>query len=140
DRSVEVLADEWVVVEPEGVGAIALVECLPKLAEIDRPTFGERWLKHGYLGRQAHAAGLLKGYIQNHARSDAPEGIAAGGPAEEQWDGVVTAYFDSVAMAKELFVSPLASDEAYEDEKTFIDHSQVLYLMARRHPIKDLVR
>lgn len=140
ERSVEVFVDEQVIVEPEGDGPIVLVECLPKLPSIDRSTFSDHWLRHGYLGRQAHQAGLLKGYIQNHARSDAPEGVAVGGPEAEQWDGVMTGYFDSVAMAKELFVSPLASDEAYEDEKLFIDHSNVLYLMARRHPIKDLLR
>lgn len=140
EQSVSVWVDEQVVVEPEGVSAITLVECLPRLPSIDRQGFREHWLRHGYLGKQAHAAGLLKGYIQNHARDDAATGVSETGPADEQWDGVVTAYFDTVAMAKELFRSPLASEEAYEDEKLFIDHSKVRYLMARRHPIKDLVR
>ena len=94
------------------------------------------------LGREAHARGLLAGYIQNHALApdDARVADLQLGSSGEDWDGVVTAYFDSTAVAKELFGDPLASERAYEDERGFIDHSQALYLMARRHPIKDLVR
>lgn len=62
------------------------------------------------------------------------------GSSDESWDGVVTAYFHSTAVAKELFADPLASETSFEDERAFIDHSQGLYLMARRHVIKDLVR
>jgi uncharacterized protein (TIGR02118 family) len=142
-RSVAVLTDEHVIVEPIGEAPIVLIECLRRRDDIDRSTFSERWLHHGHIGREAHARGLLQGYIQNHvlAEDDARVGeIDDLGSAEESWDGVVTAYFHSLAVAKELFTSPLASEQSYEDEKTFIDHSRGLYLMARRHVIKDLVR
>ena len=142
-RSVAVLADEYVIVEPVGAGPIVLVECLRRPPEIDRRTFSERWLHHGRVGRRAHARGLLAGYIQNHALAEDDARVAELddlGSSDENWDGVVTAYFDSTAVAKELFQSPLASEDAYEDEKTFIDHSKCLYLMARRHVIKDLIR
>jgi hypothetical protein len=142
-RSVALLADEYVIVEPVGAGPIVLVECLRRPPTIDRRTFSERWLQHGHLGREAHARGLLAGYIQNHAlaEDDARVGeIDDLGSSDENWDGVVTAYFDSTAVAKELFQSALASEDAYEDEKTFIDHSKGLYLMARRHAVKDLIR
>jgi uncharacterized protein (TIGR02118 family) len=141
-RSVAVLVDEHVVVEPIGAGPIVLVECLRRQPAIDRHTFSERWLHHGHLGREAHARGLLAGYIQNHALAPDDARVAGLhlGSSGEDWDGVVIAYFDSTAVAKELFGDPLASETAYEDERAFIDHSQALYLMARRHPIKDLVR
>lgn len=140
-RSVAVLTDENVIVEPVGAGPIVLVECLRRQPDIDRRSFSERWLNHGRIGRQAHARGLLQGYIQNHALPEDDARVAQLddlGSSDESWDGVVTAYFHSIAVAKELFGDPLASEESYEDEKGFIDHSKGLYLLARRHPIKDL--
>src|SRR4051794_11032442 len=145
-RSVAVLTEENVIVEPVGEGSVVLIECLRRRSDIDRATFSQRWLHHGHIGREAHARGLLQGYIQNHAlpEEDARVGeiddLAAADADAESWDGVVTAYFHSLAVAHELFTSPLASEQSYEDEKTFIDHSHGLYLMARRHVIKDLVR
>jgi len=143
NRSVAVLTDEHVVVEPSGDAPIVLVECLRRIAGIDRRTFSERWLGHGAIGREAHSRGLLQGYIQNHAIAEDDARVAEIeelGSTGENWDGVVTAYFHSLAIAKELFADPLASEKSYEDEKTFIDHSQNLYFLARRRPIKDLVR
>ncbi len=142
-RSVAILTDEYVIVEPVGAGPIVLVECLRRQPSIDRRAFSERWLHHGHIGRQAHARGLLAGYIQNHSLPEDDARVAELddlGSSDEGWDGVVTAYFHSTAVAKELFQDPLASETAYEDERTFIDHSRGLYLMARRHVIKDLVR
>jgi hypothetical protein len=43
-------------------------------------------------------------------------------------------------LAKELFASPLAAEEAFEDERSFIDHDKGVYMLARRHVAKDLVR
>jgi len=143
DRSDAVLVDEHVIVEPVGRGPIVLVECLAKRSDIDRRTFSERWLHHAHIGRQAHEMGLLAGYIQNHALVEGDARVselAELGVGEEIWDGIVTAYFHSVVVAKTLFANPLASEESFEDEKTFIDHSKGLYMMARRHVIKDLVR
>lgn len=142
-RSVAVLTEEQVIVEPSGKAPIVLVECLRRQPTMTRSQFSERWLEHGHLGREANRRGLLQGYIQNHALSeDDPRLAELGGLGEsdEPWDGVTLAYFDSLAVATELFRSPLASEEAYEDEREFIDHSKGLYLMARRHVIKDLVR
>lgn len=142
-RSVAVLADEHVHIEPSEPSPIVLVECLARPQTIDRATFSERWLHHKAIGLRAHEAGYLDGYIQNHAlpendpRHDLVGGLGTGG---EVWDGVVTAYFHSVAIAKELFQSPLASEESYEDEKSFIDHAKGVYMLTRRHVIKDLVR
>jgi len=142
-RSVALLTDEHVIVEPVGDGPIVLLECLRRNPAVDRRTFSDMWLHHGRIGREAHARGLLAGYIQNHSL---PEDVAGEarlddlGSSDERWDGVVTAYFDSLAVAKELFADPLAAEEAFEDEKQFIDHSKALYLLARRHPIKDLIR
>jgi uncharacterized protein (TIGR02118 family) len=143
DRSVAVITEENVIVEPVGEGPIVLIECLRRRSDIDRKTFSDLWLHHGHIGREAHNRGLLQGYIQNHALPEEDAGvdeIADLGDNDEVWDGVVTAYFHSLAIARELFTSPLASEESYEDEKKFIDHSHGLYLMARRHVIKDLVR
>jgi uncharacterized protein (TIGR02118 family) len=143
DRSVAVLTQENVVVEPVGDAPVVLIECLRRRADIDRKTFSDLWLHHGHIGQEAHRRGLLQGYIQNHALAEDESRVGEIddiGASDESWDGVVTAYFHSLAVAKELFTSPLASEESYEDEKKFIDHSHGLYLMARRHVIKDLVR
>ena len=142
-RSVALLVREHVHVEPAAPSPIVLVECLARPDGIDRSTFSERWLAHAEMGRRAHAAGYLAGYIQNHAFPEGEEGVpvlAAEGTSGESWDGVVTAYFQSVAIAKELFESPFASEEAFEDERGFIDHAKGVYMLARRHVAKDLVR
>jgi len=142
-RSAAVLTDEHVIVEPEGPGDVVLVECIKRRDDIDRRTFSERWLGHSHIGKKANSLGLLQGYIQNHALAEDDarvEKLEELGAVSESWDGIVTAYFHSIAVAKELFTSPLASEESYEDEKTFIDHSQGVYMLARRHAIKDLVR
>ena len=142
-RSVALLVHEHVHVEPAAPSPIVLVECLARPEEIDRRTFSERWLAHAEMGRRAHAAGFLAGYIQNHAFPEGEDGVptlAAEGTSGESWDGVVTAYFESLAIAKELFESPFAAEEAFEDERGFIDHAKGVYMLARRHVAKDLVR
>jgi uncharacterized protein (TIGR02118 family) len=142
-RSVALLVEERVQVEPTGHCPIVLVECLRRPAEIDRATFSERWHHHAAIGRKAAAAGLLAGYIQNHALPEGKDGVEAldeQGSSGERWDGVVTAYFRSLAIAKELFASPLAAEEAFDDERSFIDHDKGVYMLARRHVAKDLVR
>lgn len=142
-RSVALLVREHVHIEPAPPSPIVLVECLARPAEIDRATFSERWLEHSSMGRRAHAAGYLAGYIQNHAFPEGEGGVPtldAEGTSGEDWDGVVTAYFQTLAIAKELFESPFASEEAFEDERGFIDHAKGVYMLARRHVAKDLVR
>ena len=141
-RSTAVLCDEHVIVEPEAPAPIVLVECLARRSEIDRKFFSERWLKHAHIGREANSRGMLQGYIQNHALA---EGDARVSELEElgtggEWDGIVTAYFHSVAVAKQLFADPLASEESFADEREFIDHTKGLYMLTRRHLIKDVVR
>jgi len=142
-RSVALLVEEHVHVEPEAPSPIVLVECLRRPETIDRRTFGERWLEHSSMGKRAHAAGFLAGYIQNHAFPEGTEGVPlldAEGTSGEQWDGVVTAYFQSLAIAKELFESPFAAEEAFADERSFIDHAKGVYMLTRRHVAKDLIR
>lgn len=139
-RSTAFLVDERVVVEPVPPGNVVLVECLRKRADIDRQTFSERWTHHQHIGKRAHEElGLLMGYIQNHTLiGDAAKVAIANN--DEPFDGVVTAFFHSVATFKALVAHPLANQESYNDEKTFIDHSQSVDFMARRHVIKDLIR
>lgn len=142
-RSVALLVEERVQVEPRGACPVVLVECLRRPDTIDRATFGERWHEHAAIGRRAAASGMLAGYIQNLALPEGEEGVEAldaQGSSGERWDGVVTAYFESVAVAKALFASPLAAEEAFEDERSFIDHDKGVYMLARRHVAKDLVR
>jgi hypothetical protein len=142
-RSVHVVAEEHVHIEPAAPSPIVLVECLARLAEIDRQTFSRRWLEHAGIAHRANKLGLLAGYVQSHAlANDDPRraGLPPSGAGDEDWDGIVTAYFQSVAIAKRLFGMPLASEEAYEDEKTFFDHSKAVHLLTRRHVVKDLVR
>ncbi len=139
-RTTACIADEHIVVEPVAPGNYVLLECLKRRADIDRKRFSELWSHHAHIGRKAHEMGLLMGYIQNHTLIG-DEGTAEGlGDGSEPFDGVVTAYFDSVAKFKALVMSPLASQESYEDEKKFIDHSQSVDMLSRRHVIKELVR
>ena len=139
-RSVALIADERVVVEPVAPGNIVLVECLRRRSDIDRTRFSELWSHHAHIGRRAHEMGLLMGYIQNHTLIGDAGRVPGLASNDEPWDGVVTAYFDSIAKFKALVTSPLASKESYEDEKKFIDHSQSVDFLTRRHVIKDLIR
>jgi hypothetical protein len=143
DRSTAVLTDEHVVVEPEGPAPIVLIECLARREDIDRRAFSAMWSEHGEIGRRANGLGLLQGYIQNHALPPDDARIReldALGTSEEDWDGVVHAYFRSVATARRLFADPLATEESQEDERRFLDHSRGIYMLTRRHVIKDPVR
>jgi hypothetical protein len=139
-RSTALLTDEKVIVEPVGPGNIVLVECLRRRADIDRKVFSERWLHHAHIGRKAHELGLLMGYIQNHTLIGDAGRVPGLGNNDEPWDGMVTAFFHSVATFKALAAHPLASQESFNDEKTFIDHSRSVDFLARRHVIKDLIR
>ena len=140
-RSAAFLTREQVIVEPEGTLPYVLFECLRRNPDIDRKEYQKRWLDHAHIGRQARAMGLLMGYIQNHTLLDGDTtGLEALGTNPDAFDGVTTAYFESIAKFKALVASPLATEESYEDEKTFIDHSQSANMLTRRHVIKDLIR
>lgn len=141
ENSTLCLTEERVIIEPGGTVPYVLFECLRRRQDMDRAAFLKRWEQHAFIGRQAHRLGLLKGYIQNCtlAEDDARWAVI-GGDGSASWDGVVTAYFDSVAKLKALLAAPLGSAEAFEDERTFMDHAHSSYLVARRHVIKDVVR
>lgn len=139
-RSVGCLTQEHVIVEPVGEVPYVLIECLRRRLDIDRAAFQKAWLDHARIGRRAHAMGLLMGYIQNHTLLGDAGRIEGLGAQEEPWDGVVTAYFESVATFKALVASPLATQESFEDEKKFIDHSRSVDILTRRHVIKNVVR
>ncbi len=139
-RSVACLAQEQVIVEPVGDVPYVLIECLRRRSDIDRSAFQAAWLNHASIGRRAHAQGLLMGYIQNHTLLGDAGQVEGLGVEEEPWDGVVTAYFESVATFKALVASPLAAQESFEDEKKFIDHSRSVDMLTRRHVIKDVMR
>lgn len=146
DRSVVCLTEEDVVVEPIGSGNVVLIECLTRKEDLTREEFQDHWVDHQEIGKKAHAGGegLLSGYIQNHTIAESEEVIdEIGGDvlnSEGTFDGVVTAYFDSVVTAKRLFGSPVAAQESYEDEKKFIDHSRGAYMLTRPNVVKDRIR
>jgi hypothetical protein len=139
-RTSACVAEEHVIVEPVGKGTYVLLEVLRRRPDIDRQRFSELWSHHAHIGRRAHEIGLLMGYIQNHTLLGEAGRVPGLGDGKEPFDGVVTAYFDSVAKFKALVQSPLAAQESYEDEKKFIDHSQSVDMLTRRHVIKDLIR
>ena len=139
-RSTAMIVDERVVVEPVGPGNIVLVECLRRRSDIDRQLFSERWSHHQKIGHKAHELGLLMGYIQNHTLIGDGARVPGLGNNDEPWDGVVTAFFHSIAMFKALAAHPLAHQESFKDEQTFIDHSKSVDFMARRYVIKDVIR
>lgn len=139
-RSTATITEEKVVVEPVPPGNVVLIECLRRRPDIDRATFSERWSHHAHIGRRAHEMGLLMGYIQNHALMEDAARVPGLANDDEPWDGIVTAFFDSIAKFKALVASPLAAKESFEDEKNFIDHSRSVDFLTRRHVIKDLIR
>jgi hypothetical protein len=139
-RTSACVAEEHVVVEPVGKGNYVLLEILRRRSDIDRRKFSELWKHHAHIGLRAHEMGLLMGYIQNHTLLGDEGAVPGLGDGKEPFDGVVTAYFASVAKFKALVMSPLASEESYEDEKKFIDHTQSVDMLTRRHVIKDLIR
>jgi hypothetical protein len=139
-RTSACVAEEHIVVEPVGKGNYVLLEVLRRRPDIDRQRFSELWKHHAHIGLRAHEMGLLMGYVQNHTLIGSEGAVSGLGDGKEPFDGVVTAYFDSVAKFKALVMSPLASQESYEDEKKFIDHAQSVDMLTRRHVIKDLIR
>jgi uncharacterized protein (TIGR02118 family) len=140
-RSTACIADEHVVVEPVPPGNIVLIECLRRRADIDRPTFSERWIHHQHIGKRAYSElGLLMGYIQNHTLVGDAGRVPGVGGADEPFDGIVQGFFHSIATFKALVGHPLAYQESFNDEKHFIDHSRSVDLLTRRHVIKDLIR
>jgi len=141
DRSTACVVDERVVVEPIPPGNVVLVECLRRRSDMDRRSFSDHWTHHQHIGRRAHAElGLLMGYIQNHALPGDEARLPGLGNTDEPFDGIVTAFFHSVATFKALVAHPLAYEESYNDEKAFIDHSRSVDLLTRRHLVKDLIR
>lgn len=140
-RSVACLTEERVIVEPRGNVPYVLIECLRRQSGMDRARFQEAWLEHSRIGWKAHAMGLLMGYIQNHTLlKDDTLGLEKLNSTGETWDGVVTAYFESVAKFKALVASPLAAEESFEDERKFINHELSAYMTTRRHMVKDVIR
>lgn len=140
-RSTAFLVDEKVVVEPVPPGNVVLIECLRRRSDIDRKAFSEHWVHHQHIGRRAHEElGLLMGYIQNHTLIGDAARVPGLDTGDEPWDGIVTAFFHSIATFKALVAHPLATQESYNDEKAFIDHSRSVDLLARRHVIKELIR
>jgi len=82
--------------------------------------------------------------VQNHTLLEEAtanlEGLEALGTNPDAWDGATTAYFESVAKFNALVAAPLAAVEAYDDERTFIDHGRSVNMLTRRHVIKDRIR
>jgi hypothetical protein len=128
------------VVEPAQHTPDVLFECLRRLNGVSRKDYMDHWEHHQRIGRRANQMNLLMGDIQNTTLLEGDrQGLVAGlGP--ESWDGITTAYFDSVAKMKALMATHLASVESFEDEKTFIDHSRSVFLVTRAHVVRDMVR
>ena len=117
-RTAACVAEEHVVVEPVGKGNYVLLEILRRRPDIDRKKFSDLWKHHAHIGLRAHEMGLLMGYIQNHTLLGDDGAVPGLGDGNEPFDGVVTAYFDSIAKFKALVMSPLASQESFEDRRS----------------------
>jgi len=140
NRSVAFVTEEAFVLEPEGSVPYVFMECFRRRPDLDRATFKSAWLDHVGLARQALETELMSGYMQNHALLGDDARVEGFFSDQEPLDGVAMAYFDSIIKWKALITSPLVSQDSYEHEKTFLDHTQVVYILTRRHVIKDIVR
>jgi len=139
-RSVAFVTQEEFVLEPEGSVPYVFMECLRRRSDLDPAAFKKGWVYHQIIARKACEQEVLPGYVQNHTLLGGAGRVQGLYEGEEPFDGVVTAYFDSIARFKALVASPLAAQESFEDEKKFMDHSQSVQMLTRRHVIKDIVR
>lgn len=142
-RSVTCVAQEHVIVEPQGACPYVLVECHRHRAGQNRAAFQESWLRiHGDFGRRIGATGLMSGYIQNHVVScDEEEHLAnALGIVQNTWDGIGMAYYDTIAQFKASMTLPDVIEEAFTAENHFTDHERLVSVLTRRHVIKSIVR
>jgi hypothetical protein len=138
-RSVACFTDEHPIVEPGGASPYVLVGCLRRQAGVDAASFQRAWLDQAQFARIAHADGLIQGLIQCHSRIGNAGNIEGIGSAEEPWDGIETTYFDSIAAFRTFAASKIAGKWA-EAEKPFVDHEQSVYVLTRRHVIRQIVR
>jgi hypothetical protein len=138
-RSVACFTDEHPIVEPGGAAPYVLVGCLRRRAGLDADGFRQAWLNTAGLGREAHAEGLIAGWIQCHSRPGNAGNLEGIGSTEEPWDGIETTYFPSVASFKTWARSPQAARLA-DAERSFVDHARSIYVLTRRQVIKQQVR
>ncbi|MFB3814192.1 MAG: EthD domain-containing protein [Terriglobales bacterium] len=138
-RSSVCLTREEVLVAPQGKVPYVFFRCYRRRSDIDRRTFSERWLQQKEKVVRAHEAGLLMGYIQNHTVLENDQ-LGTGSLGQDgPWDGVLTAYFDSIIKFKVFLCSTLAQ-EMFAQERAFTDHSRSIDILTRRYVIKDLIR
>lgn len=138
-RSVACFTHEHPIVEPDGAVPYVLVGCLRRRAGLDAAAFQRAWLGQEDAMRSAHAAGLIAGLVQCHANLDNAGHIEGIGSAQEPWDGIETLYFDSIAGFKAYAASPV-TEQSFAAEQAFIDHRQSVYMLTRRHVIRNIVR
>ena len=142
-RSTACLADELVIVEPEGLAAYVLIKCLGRFAELDRAAFQKIWREtQPRHGRQLHASGFLTGYTQDHVPALAGEStkIAALGMDQDAWDGIGTIYLHTLAKFKALAGATVVTGDSLADQLNFIDFKRTVSAITRRYVIKDVVR
>lgn len=142
-RSTACVADEFVVVEPEGLAAYVLIKCLGRSAELDRAAFQKIWREtQPRHGQQLHASGFLTGYTQDHVPLLAGDSaqIASLGIDQNAWDGIGTIYLHTLAKFKALAGATVVTGDSLADQMNFIDFKRTVSAITRRHVIKDVVR
>lgn len=140
-RSVAMVVDDDVVVEPDAPAPVVLFECLARRPGTSPEAFRASWRRHAHGIRDLYERGLVQGYVQSHVRADAGGGVDRFddlGHEDRGWDGVGAAYFDSVVKARRFL-------EANGGIPTgpgcpFVDHARTVAVVTRRHPRRDPVR
>ena len=120
-RTTACVTEEHVMVEPVGKGPYVLLECL-KRRPISIASAFPNCGSTTHISATRPRDGTADGIHPEPHLAWAKGAVPGLGDGEEPFDGVVTAYFDSMAKFKALVMSPLASQESFEDEKKFIDH------------------
>ena len=139
DRSRAVLAEDVVLVEPEAPAPVVLFECLARAAGVGREEFGREWRERGErVAREAHAAGILQGYVQSHVRDGgaATRQFDRLGRQSESWDGIGALYFDSALLARSF----LAAAGGTVAAGGWVDQSRTVTMLSRRHPRREPIR
>jgi len=108
---------------------VKMVYCLRRLPHLSREEFQRYWReKHGPLV-QKHADTLrIRRYVQVHTGYDQRnENFQSSHGGPEPYDGVAELWWDSpegLSSGTPSAERQQASDELFEDEKNFIDHSK----------------
>jgi len=137
DRSVAVLANEEIAIEPDGWAPIVLFRCTLSGAETAQDAVEMRRQVGREEAREAYGEGRCQGYIQNIVIHEAtgPERYNDLGSNAENWDMIEAFFFDSLVIAR-----PFLRESRAREERDSLPSRRTLWMISRRRVMKDVAR